>query len=119
MEELFVELARVIAEAIGAVRLSHEPTAWERVDLVARDHAALLVDWGNELIGRSEVAGRAYGNVRHLVVGSGPHASVHLSADVRGDPVEEWRSPIKAATYHEAVVAREGNDWHAILLLDV
>lgn len=30
----------------------------------AIDHASLLVDWGNELIGRSEVAGRAYGVIK-------------------------------------------------------
>jgi SHS2 domain-containing protein len=119
IEELFLELAWVIAETAGEGRSSNDPTGWERVDLVARDHATLLVDWANELIGRSEVAARAYGNVRHLVLESGPRASVRLTADVRGDPVAEWRSPIKAATYHEAVVAREGNDWIAIVLLDV
>ena len=119
IDELFIELARLIAEAAGVARSSNIPTAWERVDLIARDHATLLVDWANELIGRSEVAGRAYRNVRHLVLESGPRASVNLTADVLGDPVAEWRSPIKAATYHDAVVAREGNDWHAIVLLDV
>lgn len=119
IEELFVELARIIAEAAGARPSPSAATPWERVDLVARDHATLLVDWANELIGRSEAAGRAYGHVRHLVLEPGPRASVHLTADVRGDPVAEWRSPIKAATYHEVVVAGEGSDWHAVVLLDV
>jgi SHS2 domain-containing protein len=119
IEELFVELARILADAAGPRRPTDTPRAWERVELESDDHATLLVDWANELIGRSEVAGRAYGGVRNLVIESAPDRAVHLSADVRGDPVDEWVSPVKAATYHDAIVAREESEWHAVVLLDV
>jgi SHS2 domain-containing protein len=85
----------------------------------SRDHATLLVDWANELIGRSEVAGLAYDGVRNLVVESASGGTVRLTADVRGDPVDEWVSAVKAATYHDAVLAREGTEWRAVVLLDV
>jgi SHS2 domain-containing protein len=119
IEELFVELARILADSAGPRRSSDTPRAWERVELEARDRATLLVDWANELIGRSEVAGRAYGGVRNLVIESARPGSVRLTADVRGDPVDPWTSPVKAATYHDAVFVREGNDWRAVVVLDV
>ena len=119
IEGLFVELARILADAVGPRRASDTPRAWERVELEARDHATLLVDWANELIGRSEVAALAYGGVRNLVVESASGGTVRLTADVRGDPVDEWVSAVKAATYHDVVLAREGTEWRAIVLLDV
>lgn len=119
LEELFIQLARTLAGAAGPYSEPSSSIAWERVELDARDHAALLVDWANELIGRSEVAVRAYADVRHLVVERGRTGSVRLTADIRGAPVNEWVSPVKAATYHDAVVSREGSEWHAIVLFDV
>lgn len=119
VEGLFVEFARVLAGVTGPSRSPLAPAAWERVQLEARDHATLLVDWANELIGRSEVAGRAYGNVRHLTIDSASPPGVRLAADVRGDPVDEWVSPAKAATYHDAVVERERGGWRGVVLFDV
>ena len=119
IEELFAEIARVLADAAGPVRTPLAPGAWEHVELEARDHATLLVDWANELIGRAEIAGRAYGDVRNLIVESGSMAPARLVADVRGEPVDEWVSPLKAATYHAATVERLGNAWRAVVLFDV
>ena len=119
IDEIFAELARTLAEATGSRRTSSAPRAWEHIELEARDRAALLVDWANELIGRSEVAGRAYGDVRNLILEIGPADTARLVADVRGDPVDEWVSPVKAATYHGATVERQAGGWRAVLLFDV
>ncbi|HEY7530902.1 MAG TPA: archease [Gemmatimonadota bacterium] len=64
LEGLFVEAAGVVARECG--RTEGEPGPWEPLRLAARDPATLLVDWLNELIGRSEVEGRAYREVRGL-----------------------------------------------------
>lgn len=116
--ELFAELARVIADAIGP-HVVRESADWERVELTARDAPTLLVDWANELIGRSEVAGLAYWKTHILEIVQGPPA--RLAADVLGGAVDEWVSPIKAATYHGAVVERpkDKDHWRAVVLLDV
>jgi SHS2 domain-containing protein len=119
LEELFSELARTLAGVAGTTSATGAARAWEQVELEARDYATLLVDWANELIGRGEVAGRAYAGVRHLVIQASPKAFVRLAAEVRGEPIDEWRSPVKAATYHDALVARDAAGWHAIVLLDV
>ena len=112
LEQLFAEMARVVARCCGPTR--GEPGPWERVTLQANDADALLADWANELIGRSEVAQRAYDEVRNLTV-----AGTQLQADVRGREVVDWRSPLKAATYHGVHVARSDGGWSADVLFDV
>ena len=118
LAELFAEGARVVSRASG--RTSGAPAEWERISLSARDTPTLLADWLNELIGRSEVEGRAYGEVRGLTVAAHPGAlAVRLDAEVRGTPVARWRSPLKAATYHDLSVARTDGGWRAQVVLDV
>ena len=119
IKELFAELARLLGEATGSVRASSVARAWEHVELDAPDQVTLLVDWANELIGRSEVGGCAYGDVRNLTVESGPTSAARLVADVRGAHVDEWVSPLKAATYHGATLERQGSEWRAVVLFDV
>src|SRR5438034_670059 len=85
LEELFAEGVRVVARECGPTR--GEPGEWERVSLSARDTETLLVDWLNEMLGRSEVHGRAYDEIRGLALADG-----HLDAEVRGKPVRDWRS---------------------------
>lgn len=112
LEDLFVEAARVVSRACGPV--SGPPGRWETVSLAAQDAASLLADWMNELLGRSEVSGYAYDEVRNLRI-----VDARLQAEVRGRPVTVWCSPIKAATYHDLTIEREHDRWRAAVLLDV
>lgn len=112
LEALFAEAARVVSRSCGTTRGA--AGEWEPVSLTARDGASLLADWMNELLGRSEVNARAYEDVRRLRIGDG-----RLEGEVRGRPVTEWRSPLKAATYHDLSVERQGGRWRAVVLLDV
>lgn len=73
VEGLFIEAATVIARECGPH--AGPPGEWETIVLSARDTATLLVDWCNELLGRSEIAGRSSGSS-----GSG------RSASSRGEP---------------------------------
>lgn len=112
LADVFREAARVVSRTAGPAR--GEPGPWERVSLTGSDPASLLVDWINELLGRSEVHGRAYDEVPHIAVGDG-----RVEAEIRGRPVTSWRSPIKAATYHGLRLERRRGRWAAELLLDV
>jgi len=112
LEELFAEAARFVSRQCGP--LEGPAGDWERVVLSAGDAGTLLVDWLNELIGRSEVENRAYGEVRIVALADG-----RLEAEVRGRPVERWESALKAATYHGLVLEREGGRWKAAVLFDV
>jgi protein archease len=84
------------------------------VTLSARDTETLLVDWLNELLGRSEVHRRVYREIRGLRLADG-----RLEAELRGTPVPEWRSSLKAATYHGLQLVCEGRRWHAVVLFDI
>lgn len=116
LEDIFAEVARSVARHVGP---SRGPAGdWEEVTVSARDRVALLVDWANELIGRSEVAGRAYADVRNVSVASDGSA-LRLRAEVRGTPIRDWLSPLKAATYHDAIIDRVNGHWRAELVFDV
>ncbi|MFN2432308.1 MAG: archease [Gemmatimonadota bacterium] len=112
LAELFGEATTVVSRACGPAR--GEPGGWEEVRLEAADDATLLVDWLNELIGRSEVEGRAYADVRVRELGGG-----RLTAEVRGCSVPVWESPIKAATYHGLALEQRAGRWRAGVLFDV
>jgi SHS2 domain-containing protein len=111
-EELFQEAARVISREGGSG--GGAPGEWEPISLAARDTATLLVDWLNELLGRSEVARRRYRDVRIRSLADG-----RLDAEVRGYPVARWRSALKAATYHGLELTQEGGRWKARVLFDI
>lgn len=116
-EELFVEAARVVSREAGRSSVRRPPAAeadWEPVTLSARDAETLLVDWLNELLGRSEISRRAYREFRGLRLSDG-----RIEAEIRGTPVPEWRSSLKAATYHGLQLVREGHRWKAVVLFDV
>jgi SHS2 domain-containing protein len=117
LEEVFAEVARVIADAAGEHPGS--PGAWEEVALSARDARTLLVDWANELLGRSEAREMAYGEVRNLKVSNAEGSTARVTADIRGFPVRHWVSPLKAATYHALELERTGAGWRAVILFDV
>ncbi len=111
-EELFVEAALIVSRECGRVR--GEPGPWHTVRIASATDETLLVDWLNELIGRSEVEQRAFDDVRALRLREG-----HVTADVRGRPVVEWTSPLKAATLHGLTLEREGARWKAEVMFDV
>lgn len=118
LEDVFVATARIIANAAGHTT-EDEPAEWESIEVTARDLHTLLVDWANELIGRSEVTGLAYSEFHSVRVSKLKDGSSRVSAMVRGKRVQQWTSPLKAATYHALSLEQNGNAWHAEILFDV
>jgi SHS2 domain-containing protein len=114
LAEIFQELARVIARAAGTS--SGSRGRWEEIEVEARGREGLLVDYANELVGRSEIDRRAYDEVRDVVIHDDARPRIH--ARMRGRLIESWRSPLKAATYHGAH-PRDGQGWRANVLFDV
>jgi len=112
LEELFVEAARVVSGQAG--RVAGDAGPWHTIRIAEPNAALLLVDWLNELIGRSEIERRAFGDVLALRLHDG-----RLTAEVRGRQVVEWTSPLKAATLHGLRLEREGPRWRAEVMFDV
>lgn len=109
---LFGCAARAIARECGAP--VGQPLLEMDVSIQAPDAVGLMVAWMNELLGLSEMHGLAL-EVREVTDAS----ERHLEARISGRRVCEWRSSVKAATYHDARVERIGERWHAVILLDV
>jgi SHS2 domain-containing protein len=115
LPEIFEELALIIARAAGSAALSQGPE--EELDVKARDPTGLLVDYANELVGRSEIERRAYDDLREIEIHE--QGAPRIRARIRGRPVKSWRSPLKAATYHGASLSRDAECWRASILFDV
>ena len=111
-EELFAEAARAIARQCGATGGAWGPA--QEITIEARDLPTLLVDWLNEVLGRSEIACAALMDVAVLEL-----TERRLRAVVRGRRVTRWRSSMKAATYHAVELERRGARWRASVLLDI
>ena len=117
-ERLF-ELAAVgLVRALGLEPGEAEAAEEQRVDLARPDPERLLVGWLRELLGRAMVE-RAVPAVEVEaadLVGDDflLRARVRWSPAASG-PVRE----IKGVTYHGLEVEREGDDWHATVVLDV
>jgi SHS2 domain-containing protein len=118
LEDVFVATARIIANAAGHTT-DEEPAEWESIEVTARDVRTLLVDWANELIGRSEVTGLAYSELHTVQVSQLKNGSSRVSAMLRGKRVAQWTSPLKAATYHALSLEKNEKEWHAEVLFDV
>jgi SHS2 domain-containing protein len=117
LEELFVEVMRVIAQQ--AVRSRARPGAWEQLSISARDLPTLLADWANELLGRSESHCAVYADMRNARLILGTDGTSTISAEVRGRPLGRWASPLKAATYHGLSLEKHGAAWRGVILFDV
>lgn len=86
----------------------------QHVSIRARDRAALLVQWLNELIFLSETRGRIYSSfdIERLT-------DEALEATVRGAAPRSLKTAVKAATWHGIAVERLGDAWVARIVLDV
>ena len=111
---LFAEAGRALAEVMNGGLPPAGAARSEPVILASRDLDALLVDWLNLLILRSETervlfTGFAFDEV----------ADCQLVATIRGAPAPSLRSIVKAASYHGVRVARDGDGYSATVVLDV
>jgi SHS2 domain-containing protein len=91
--------------------------AWE-VTVEAPDRVALAVEWLNELLYLNARDGMVAHRAEVLEVSDG-----RLRARLHGEPFDPERHPrgieVKAATYHQARVEREGDRWVAVVYVDV
>lgn len=114
-KELFAEALRALAEiALGSKAAPTPLGAPERVTLKARDRDALLVDWMNELVFRSETEKRIFVEVEVDRL-----SDQEISASVRGREVAELRTLVKAATLHEVHIVENGDGLTATVTLDI
>jgi SHS2 domain-containing protein len=116
IEGVFVEAARALAElAVGSdERLPEAEGEPEPVRLESVDREALLVDWLNELIFRTEIDGKAYVDCR-----LGQIDERSLEATIRGASHPELRPLVKAATLHGVQFTENPHGYSVTVILDI
>lgn len=117
LPELFEEAGYALAELMLGEAPLPQPSpesAGERVTLVAADTEALLVDWLNELIARSDLTKRVYTD---LVVDEFQERS--LRAHIRGVSPPVLKTAVKAATFHGLELHEHDDGFTATVVLDV
>ncbi len=114
LAELFVEAGRALAELMLGTTEPDTAKDFEPVRVHASDREALLVEWLNELIFRSEVEKRVFTEFRITTVTDG-----ELAATIGGVEVEALRTQPKAATLHELSICEARQGYTASVVIDV
>jgi SHS2 domain-containing protein len=119
LEEVFEQATLALAEVLGALAPGREPPGGERVavEVTAGDHGALLVDWLNEVLWLHEARQHAAVVAVRVDQVTGDRAAGGVTFSTTGPPAEG--TSVKAATYHQLRVGRDGGGWLAEVYLDV
>jgi riboflavin kinase/FMN adenylyltransferase len=115
LSDLFVGAARGMYSLMGV--LDEEglmPAAWHDISLEALDRESLLVDWLNELLFLAEIEGQLFVEFRVEEL-----TGTALQARAGGVPAQEPKADVKAATFHNLEIARDGEGWSATITFDV
>ncbi len=115
LAELYAEAGRALARLmIGDDNSALADRDAERVEVRASDPEALLAEWLNELIFLSEIRRRAYTYFSIESVGRDA-----LVASIRGIPIEQIHTAVKAATLHAIRIEKTDAGYRASVVLDV
>ncbi|WP_437719463.1 archease [Sorangium sp. So ce448] len=115
LAELFAEAGRALARIACGDRPPPSPDGEAQpVSLRSHDRAALLVDWLNDLIFRTEVEGRVFSEFRFTRL-----TDRDLDAWIRGARAPEARALVKAATLHDLEITETSHGVSAAIVLDV
>jgi SHS2 domain-containing protein len=115
LESLFAEAGRALAElTFGEGPLPPPTGAPVRVTLDSVDRDALLVDWLNELVYRTETMGQLF-----VAFELERLEGASLVASIRGAEVESLRPLVKAATLHGVHITEQSHGYEATVVLDI
>lgn len=116
LEELFKNAAEALADILTNNKkslLSSMKAVTEMISLQSSNINTLLVDFLNEILAKSQINKRVY-KVESLKLKDN-----EMEAKISGTPVEKFEEDIKAVTYHEVDIKKEGETWEANLVLDI
>jgi len=87
----------------------------EEIEVHSMDINALLVDFLNEVLAKSDIHNSIFDNIKiEKLTGS------YIKGIIEGRNVKEFSEEIKAVTHHELNINQDKNgDWKVIILFDV
>jgi SHS2 domain-containing protein len=89
-------------------------TAWRQVRLEDWDRESLLVSWLNELLFLTEREGLLFVEFQFESL-----TDTTMVARIGGVPGSANKASIKAATFHDLALIREGDGWATVITFDV
>lgn len=117
LEELFINAATGMYSLITDVNTIEKK---QKIDIEVESHSleSLLVSWLNELIFRFDT----YGFIgRDIDISE--FSESRIKASLTGEDFDETRHEkrllVKAATYHQLRIEREGENWKAEIIFDI
>lgn len=111
LEELFADALRGLMAVMHGAMAGTEET--EQVEVESVDVTALLVDFLNEALMRAHVRRRSVTGASFASL-----TETRVAATLTSVPAE-FEEDVKAVTYHEAEVRRDGEGWTTMLVLDI
>ena len=114
LEALFEEGLRGLMEVMGARPVGAHSVRPETLELESVNLTALLVDFLNEALVRAVTQRVLFTGASFASLGE-----AHLHATLASVPAESFDEDVKAVTYHEAEVRRDGERWTTMLVLDI
>jgi SHS2 domain-containing protein len=114
---LFADMAKCLFSAVVEDLETVRPGTAVQIEVAGTDREYLLFDWLKELLLRFETDHMLFGRFEVEVRDDG------LSATAWGEPADPARHAlsheVKAITYHELKVVREGGGWLAEAIVDI
>ncbi|HOT93509.1 MAG TPA: archease [Anaerolineae bacterium] len=112
LADLFATAAQgMFAFIIGDETVAHTHTL--TIKLEALDVETLLVDWLNELLYQTEVAGLAFTSITFECL-----TPTHLVAEVHGGPISRYSRYVKAATFHNLAIIQTPEGYETEIVFD-
>jgi SHS2 domain-containing protein len=120
LEDIYINAAEAMASILYQVSsIKYQDFKKSEILFVeSADRETLLVDFLNEILGKSQINKMVYLvlSIKYQLMGN----KANLSAELTGYPIESFDEDIKAATYHNLSIQQKENDsWEAIVLFDV
>lgn len=115
-EELFMNSAEALAHILlPSLKEKVLAGARETIKIKSFNQNTLLVDFLNEILSRSQINKAIYAVVSLKL----DTKKVELEAVLSHVKVSEFEKDIKAVTYHETDIKKEGEVWKTRLVLDI
>ncbi len=117
LKDLFENAGKGFFHIITDLRRVREQEE-RKIELKGESLERLMVDWLNELLYHHEVENLLFKGFHVDSVGENG-----LQATVKGEPFREGihviRTGVKAVTYHQIYVKRDGGGWKAQIIIDI
>jgi SHS2 domain-containing protein len=115
LAELFENSALAVFSMEGAVPLSEtEPETTRTVEVSGIDYESLLVNWLSELLYMQESNRETYYHFRIETL-----SPTRLQARVSARRDGKIDKLVKAVTYHNLKIEQTGDEWQAVIVVDV